>query len=98
MGEGEKERKGKKQIKILLPSLPFSLSPLCTWGRLSLFHSSIRDPLEPPRFVDDPFEQPLDRTVVERPHVHALHVAEYFRLARRLIEVEPGQLLLVADG
>ena len=59
--------------------------------------SRIGDALQAPRFVDDSFEQPLDRLVIQRPRIDPLHVPEDFRFARRLVDLEPQQLLLVAD-
>src|SRR5215203_1568842 len=57
----------------------------------------VRDPLESSRFVDDPFEQPLHRLIVQWPHVDPLDVTEHLRFARRLVDLQPGELFLVTD-
>src|SRR6478752_4489103 len=57
----------------------------------------VRHPLQPSGFVDDSFEQTFHRAVVQRPRVDSLNVAENFRLARRLIDLESDQLLFMAD-
>src|SRR4029453_10924379 len=59
---------------------------------------TVRNPLEPPCFVDDSFEQTLHRLVVERTRVDPLNVTEDFRFTRWLIDLESYQLLLVTDG
>src|SRR4029079_10857934 len=68
----------------------FRIAPSCLVLRIG-------DALQAPRLVDDPFEQPLDRSVIQRAQVDPLHVPEDFRFARRLIHLESEQLLFVAD-
>src|SRR6185295_12870532 len=57
----------------------------------------VRDPFEPSCFFDDSFEQPLHRLVVQRARIDPLNVTEDVRLARRLIDLEADQFLLVTD-
>jgi hypothetical protein len=58
---------------------------------------SRRQPLEPPRFVDDALEQARDRRVIERPGVHGTHVPQHLSLARRLIDGLADLLLEPSD-
>jgi hypothetical protein len=55
----------------------------------------IRLPLEPARFVDDPFEQPADRLRVQRAAVGRHHVLEHLTLAGRLVD-RHAELFLAA--
>src|SRR5687767_9366364 len=64
---------------------------------MSLFFLPVRDAFEPPRLVDDAFEQALDRAVVERAAVDVLYVREHLGLARGLVDVHPGLLLDPSD-
>src|SRR6185503_8548278 len=57
----------------------------------------IRNSLEPPRFVDDAFEQAADRAVIERAAVDVLHVREHFGLAGGLVDVHARLFLDTAD-
>src|SRR6185369_4843731 len=55
-------------------------------------------PLEPPRLIDDPLEQPRDRVGPERSlGGDAAHVRDHFFLAIRLIDVDAALLLDAAD-
>src|SRR5262249_6781086 len=54
--------------------------------------------LEPPRLVDDPFEEPRDRVRSERPFIRdAAHVRERLFLALRLIDLDAEVFFQLAD-
>jgi len=57
----------------------------------------VRHPLEPPGLVDDPFEQPSDRPIVQRSPVHLRDVRENLGLACRLVDVDASRLLHTTD-
>src|SRR5687768_4858798 len=68
-----------------------------TMSILSLY-VSLTEPLQPPGFVDDPFEQPFHGAVVERSAVDCLHVRQHLGLTGRLIHLEPQTFFLRANG
>ena len=56
-----------------------------------------RNPFQPPRFVDDAFEEPPHGRVVERPRIDGLDVLQYLGLPGRLVHRQAGGLLYAAD-
>src|SRR5262245_60439158 len=50
-------------------------------------------PFQPPRLVDDSFEQPSNRPVVQRSAIDVRDVREDLSLARRLVDVDTGRFL-----
>src|SRR5687768_10012843 len=63
------------------------------WTAAGAVFPDFRFPLQPPVLVDHPLEQPLHRGVVERSRVYPLHVRQHFGFARRLVDLEPEELL-----
>ena len=55
---------------------------------------AVGDALQPPGFVDDSFEQPSDRPVVERSPVHLRDMGQNFGLPGRLVDVDARRLFL----
>ena len=56
-------------------------------GRFRLPVFRFGHPLQVPRFVDDPFEQPLNCLRTQRARVEPVDVREHFRFPRGLIDV-----------
>src|SRR5450759_4281718 len=57
----------------------------------------VGDPFQMPGFVDDPFEQALDRRLVERSLVQSLHVREHLGFAFGLVDRDAHLALQQAD-
>ena len=78
-------------------SPPTAGLPLCR-RRPSIVMGRLRDPLEPPRLVDDALEQPRDRVVVERAPVRrAWTCVEHLPLAVGLVDLQAERVLDLAD-
>jgi hypothetical protein len=67
--------------------------PALSVYRIVRLFLALGDALEPSRLIDDPFEQPADGAVVERPTVDRGDVGQDLRLARRLIDLDAGLAL-----